>query len=305
MQILLRSTARALVFAAALTAPFAGAQAPAVSPATGATPSFLWEVVGMTNRVYLFGTVHAGKKAWYPLPKVVEEAFVDSKVLVVEADITDLEAVRKAGPIVSYEPPDSLAKHVTTEEYARFKKLLPRYSLPEEHVAQMRPFMAVSLLVFAEWSRLGYLPQYGVDGYMIGKARAEDKKIVEIEGLAMQTKLIDSLTDKETKTLFEGTLQALESGLTSEQITGMVNAWQSGDPELLLEIARKYNESVPGAKEFEEKFIWERHKSMADKIEGYVNSKERHFVAVGALHLSGPRGLIAELRKRGYVVKQL
>jgi uncharacterized protein YbaP (TraB family) len=266
--------------------------------------NYLWEVVGMTGRAYLTGTVHAGKQAWYPLPKAIEDAFVDSTVLVVEADITDVDAIRKAAPIMSYTPPDSLAKHVKPEQYERFKKLLPRYSLPESQMALMRPFMAVSMLVFAEWGRLGYLPQYGVDAYFIAKAKAENKKVLEIEGLAVQTQLIESLTEAEVATLFEGTLQAIESGLTAEQITGMVNAWQSGDPTLLLEIARKYNDSVPGARAFEEKFIWARHDAMADKIEGYLRSKDRHFIAVGGLHLAGSRGLVEILRKRGYVVRQ-
>ena len=45
---------------------------------------------------------------------------------------------------------------------------------------------------------------------------------------------------------------------------------------------------------------------MVGKIQGYLDQgKQRHFVAVGALHLSGPRGIIAKLRARGYVVKQL
>ena len=45
---------------------------------------------------------------------------------------------------------------------------------------------------------------------------------------------------------------------------------------------------------------------MLAKIEGYLNeSRERHFIAVGALHLAGPRGLVEQLKKRGYVVKQL
>jgi uncharacterized protein len=275
------------------------------APPLAAAESFLWEVTSMTNRVYLFGTVHAGKKSWYPLPAAVEQAFVDSTVLVVEADVTDMEAVAKAAPFMNYTPPDSLALHVKPDEYSRFKKLLARYALPEQSVAQMRPFMAVSLLVFSEWGRLGYLPQYGVDAYLIAKAKAENKPIVEIEGVATQAKLIDSLTEAETRTLFEGTLTALESGLTGEQITGMVNAWQSGDPALLLQIARKYNESVPGAKEFEEKFIWARHDSMVAKIESYLtSSKDRHFVAVGSLHLAGPRGLVELLKKRGYIVRQ-
>ena len=265
---------------------------------------FLWEVVSMTNRVYLFGTVHAGKAAWYPLPAAVEKAFTESAVLVVEADVTDLAAMAKTAPATTYTPPDSLDKHVSPTDYERFRKQLPKYKLPEGQIAQLKPFMAVSLLVFSEWARLGYLPQYGVDGYLIKKAKAENKPIVEIEGVEMQVKLMDSLTEAENRTLFDGTLRALESGITSEQITGMVNAWQAGDPALMLEIARRYNEQIPGAKEFEEKFIWTRHDDMAKKIEGYLASKDRHFIAVGALHLAGPRGLVEILKKRGYIVRQ-
>jgi uncharacterized protein YbaP (TraB family) len=53
-------------------------------------------------------------------------------------------------------------------------------------------------------------------------------------------------------------------------------------------------------------FIWSRHVGFINKIAVYLNdSKERHFIAVGALHLAGPRGLIELLKKHGYVVKQL
>jgi hypothetical protein len=55
----------------------------------------------------------------------------------------------------------------------------------------------------------------------------------------------------------------------------------------------------------EEKFIWSRHEAMLAKIEGWLNkSKDRHFIAVGALHLTGKRGLVELLREKGYIVKQ-
>jgi uncharacterized protein YbaP (TraB family) len=278
----------------------------AALPFAAAADSYLWEVSSLTNRVYLYGTVHAGRPEWYPLPYAVESAYADSKVLVVEADITDEESMRKSVDAMTYKPPDSLKNHVSTDDYARFRKLLARYTLAESQVAQLKPFMAVSLLVFSEWGRNGFLPQYGVDGYFIKKAKGDLKKIVEIEGVDEQIRLMDSLTEAEMRTLFEGTLAALESGLTNEQIAGMVGAWQFGDPNLMLEIARRYNDQVPGAKEFEEKFIWSRHPEMLARIEGYLTgSRDHHFIAVGALHLSGPRGLLELLRKRGYIVKQL
>ncbi|MGZ5062535.1 MAG: TraB/GumN family protein [Usitatibacter sp.] len=294
----LRNIRRALVLLAV------GLGALAALPAAAA--NYLWEVSSLTNRVYLFGTVHAGKQVWYPLPPAVEDAFADSKVLVVEADITDSDAMARSAKAMKYTWPANLATHVPPAEYARFRRLMPRYALPEDEVAQMKPFMAVSLLVFSEWARLGFLPNFGVDAYLITKAKEQKKSIVEIEGVDTQIKLMDSLTDAENMTVFKGTLDALESGLTGEQVKGMVAAWQAGDPDALLEVARRYNEKVPGAREFEQKFIWARHGEMAGKIEGYLNqSKDRHFVAVGALHLAGPDGLVEILRKRGYVVKQL
>lgn len=294
----------ALLAFLALGALSASAQAPA-GPAPASGKNYLWEVKSLTGRAYLYGTVHAGKPAWYPLPAAVEKALADSKVLVVEADITNTEAMVKSAGAMTYAPPDSLQKHVRPEDYARFRKLLGKYSVPEAQIAQLKPFMAVSLLVFQEWGRLGYLPQHGIDLHLLAKAKAEAKTIKEIEGIDAQILLMDSLTEEENRTLFAGTLSALESGLSAEQITGIVNAWQVGDPDLALEIARKYNEDVPGAKEFEERFIWSRHDEMVKKIEGYLASRDRHFIAVGALHLAGARGLVEMLKKRGYLVRQL
>jgi uncharacterized protein YbaP (TraB family) len=275
------------------------------APIAAHAAAFLWEVASMTGRVYLYGTVHAGKQEWFPLPNVVETAFEDSTVLVVEADITDIDEMRKTQPS-SYVPPDTLAKHVEPEAYDRFRKLLPRYKLPEQQVVQMKPFIAVSLLVFAEWARLGFQPENSVDAYLIHKAQQAKKPVRELEGLEAQMQLMDSLTEDESKRIFDGTVGALESGLTGEQIQGMVKAWQEGDPRGMLDTARRYNENVPGAREFEEKFVWDRHEAMVKKIEGYLGeSRDRPFVAVGALHLAGPRGLVEMLRKRGYIVRQL
>src|SRR5712664_3936084 len=79
--------------------------------------TFLWEVTSLTNRAYLYGTVHAGKKEWYPLPKEVEDAFNDSKVLVVEADVSNTAAMAKYGSSATYTAPDTLKNHVSAEDY--------------------------------------------------------------------------------------------------------------------------------------------------------------------------------------------
>ena len=266
---------------------------------------FLWEVVSMTNRAWLFGTIHAGKKEWFPLPATVEQALADSSVLAVEADVTNVEAMSKSLGGMAYPAPDELSKHVPPEDYERFKAQLTRLRVPETSIKSLKPFAAVSTLMFVEWERAGYSPQDGIDAYLITKAKSMKKPVVELEGVEAQSALMDSLTEEEHRRAFAGMLQALENGLIGEQLEGMVKAWQSGDAFLMLELSRRYNEKVPGAREMEEKFIWSRHEAMLAKVEGWLNkSKDRHFIAVGSLHLAGKRGLVELLREKGYIVRQ-
>jgi uncharacterized protein YbaP (TraB family) len=266
---------------------------------------FLWEVRSMTNSAYIYGTIHAGKKEWFPLPEVVEQAFAESRVLAVEADVTDLDAMAKSLSAMEYVPPDELSKHVPPADFERFKAQVARLGMAESITRRVKPFPAASMIMFAEWERAGYSPQFGIDAYLISKAKAMKKRVVELEGVEAQSAIMDSLTEQEHQRAFAGMLKALEEGIIDDQLDGMAKAWQSGDAFLMLELSRRYNEKIPGAREMEEKFIWSRHEAMLAKIEGYLNkSIEKHFIAVGSLHLTGKRGLVELLKAKGYMVKQ-
>jgi uncharacterized protein YbaP (TraB family) len=54
-----------------------------------------------------------------------------------------------------------------------------------------------------------------------------------------------------------------------------------------------------------EKVVYERNRKMASRIEEFLQSKETHFVIVGASHLVGDRGIIEILSRKGYLVEQL
>ena len=51
--------------------------------------NFLWKVQSKTNTVYLLGSIHFFKKELYPLNKVIEDAFDQSSIVVVEANVND------------------------------------------------------------------------------------------------------------------------------------------------------------------------------------------------------------------------
>ena len=292
---------------------------PAVVPAIPASParllldavrasggkSFLWEVKSKTNVVYLFGTIHVGKRTFYPLPPQVEEALRQSQRLVVEADISNSDGLGDIDSIIKYQAPDSLDKHIPPALFARLKTQLVRLNIPLDAVKPMKPYLIAGFLSIAEFSKLGYDMNFGVDGYLIGKAKQDGKAILELESQVGQLKMLNGMSPALQEAFLENAISTLESGKAPDQVTGIVNAWQTGDVNLMQEVSKSVNKGMRMSDELDEVLLHSRHEGMLKKIDTYLESRDPHFVAVGSLHLVGSRGLVQLLKARGYEVKQL
>ena len=53
-----------------------------------------------------------------------------------------------------------------------------------------------------------------------------------------------------------------------------------------------------------EKVFYERNDAMTQKIEKFLETGKTYFVAVGAGHLVGERGIVQQLRRKNYTVEQ-
>jgi uncharacterized protein len=266
--------------------------------------SFIWEVKSAANTVFLFGTIHVGKRDFYPLPEAVESAFKDSAKLVVEADISDQSGFSELPALMTFAPPDSLDKHVPPELFARLGVQLARLKLPPAAIRSMRPFMVAGLLSVTEFSRIGYEASHGVDAYLIRNARAAMKPILELETVKGQVTLLASMPPDLQRSFLENTVASLEGGGLVDQVIGVINAWQSGDAALMQEVADAANRGMGNQPALDEVLIHRRNAEMLKKIEGYLAAKDKHFIAVGSLHLTGLRGLVALLKAKGYEVTQ-
>ncbi|MCY7388791.1 MAG: TraB/GumN family protein [Burkholderiales bacterium] len=267
--------------------------------------AFIWEIKSKTGVAYLFGTIHVGKRTFYPLPSVVEAAFKQSQRLVVEADISNSDGLGDIGSVINYKAPDSLDKHIPMPLFERLKIQLTRLNIPLEAVKPMKPFLIGGFLAVAEFSKLGYDMNFGVDGYLINKAKEDKKPIVELESQAGQLKMLNEMSPILQEAFLENAITALESGKGPDQVTGMVNAWQSGDVTLMEEVAKGVNKGMRMTDQLDDVLVHSRHADMMKKIENYLEGSVPHFIAVGSLHLVGPRGLVEMLKARGYEVKQL
>lgn len=274
------------------------------APVPSRTHSFLWEVKSPTATVWLFGTMHVGKQSFYPLSEAVETAFDQSAKLVVEADIGGAAPSAELDSLISYAPPDTLDKHIPKPLYQRLKTQLARLNMPEEAVKPMKPFVVGGFLSVMEFSRFGYDMNLGVDAYLLARARDAAKPVGELESMTAQLKMMNNMPAKLQEDFLENAITALELGRSAEQVTGMVNAWQTGDGKLMADVTADVNRGMKSIAQLDEILLHGRHEAMLKKIEGYLAAKAVHFVALGSLHLVGPRGLVQMLKTRGYEVTQ-
>ena len=276
--------------------------------ASAGQKSFLWEITSPRNTVYLLGSVHVGNSSLYPLNRIIEHAFNKSSVLAVEADATDEQAMMDTLKTALYTPPDNITHHLPQELIARMQKILPNYGLPMEAVQTMKPYMAAMMLTLSESARLGYNPEHGMDLHFLNRAKTEKrkKKVIELESADSQMRMMDEMTAAEQTALLELTLNSIEKNQVGDELKGMFEAWQQGDPEQLAKIADASMAEMPEFRDaFNERIVTARNKAMSEKIAAFLKKNETYFVIVGALHLTGEQGIINLLRKKSFHVKQL
>ncbi len=266
---------------------------------------FLWKASSPTTEVYLFGSIHLGKKEWYPLAKEIEGAFEKSKYLVVEADESKLDALKLQQMALEhgiYAPPDGLSKHASPETLKALGALAEKLGLPAASMEQMKPWLISLTLSSMSLVKLGYSPDLGIDRHFL-RAAKDKKEILELESMEYQIKLLSGLSDELQMKFLELTLE--EADNAKERMEKIVGAWSKGDAALLEdEMLKKRAAKNPAQAEFQAKLIDERNVVMAKKIGEYLKTKDVHFVVVGSAHLIGEKGIVRLLEKDGFKVEQ-
>ena len=266
--------------------------------------NFLWKIQSKTNSVYVLGSIHYLKKEMYPLNETIEKAFEKSDVLVVEANIDDTGKVdtQKLVESALYLDDETLEKHVSTQTYGLVKKELERLAVPLELIGKQKPWFLSLTLASLEIVKLGFDPNYGIDRYFLSKTEGK-KKILELESFDYQMNLFCQLSEKDQELLLLHTLKDIK--VLEQELDKLVQAWTSGDTKGMESIITKSVSEDKRLSPIYDKFIYERNKNMASKIEDYLKTKETYFVIVGAGHLVGNQGIIEILKGKGFLIEQL
>jgi hypothetical protein len=281
-----------------------GSSSYALSAVSQNQKNFLWKVQSKTSTVYVLGSIHFMKKEAYPLNMKIEDAFDKSNVLVVEANINDINQidVQKLIESAFYPVNETLEKHVSKETYELLKKEFEGFGIPFEIINKQRPWFLALTLTSLELLKLGFDPANGIDMHFLLKADGK-KKIAEIESVDYQINLLSRFSDREQEFFLLYTLKNINT--TGQELDGLFRAWVTGDTKSMESIITKPVAEDRNLSSLYEKLIYERNRNMVLRIEEFLKTKETYFVVVGAGHLVGKKGIIEMLKGKGFHVEQI
>jgi uncharacterized protein len=272
---------------------FLGLQAVAAAPASRGC---VWKVSDAHGHyLYLGGSMHSLLATDYPLPPAYNRAFDDSSALVLEDDINvSMKTAQKFYQTGFYGRFDSLKNHLDPRTYDYLRRFFTLAHVPEAQWARCKPWMLLGFLVSQSTNQLG------VESYLIGRARANHKPVLGLETFREHAEVISGLSDKQAELAI--LLSFIPQGHGEDLRAQVTSEWRRGEIDALARDGARQLHDLPV---FNERLIDQRNRQWMPKIEDDLAHGKNYFVVVGAGHLGGPNGLLAQLRARGYLVEQL
>ncbi|MGY3966153.1 TraB/GumN family protein [Aeromonas enteropelogenes] len=265
-----------------------------------ADPAF-YRVSKGDEQHWLMGSIHAGKPTLYPLPEPVERAWQQSRALVMEVDMNSISQEQWQGmaSLTQLNDGKSLKEYLPAELYQRTLMAGTRYGLDEATLSPLRPWFAAITLTQAAMAKTGFDSQLGIDQHFAGLAAKEGKPVVGFETLLEQLGYLASVGDNQTLML-ASTLDELP--MLENAFTAVMKAWQQGDEATLINLLKE--EMAPPALQswMEQTLLAERNHNWLKKWPSLPNES---FIVVGALHLYGEQGLLAQLEQQGWRITPL
>ncbi|MFM1876304.1 MAG: hypothetical protein RL266_2041 [Bacteroidota bacterium] len=261
------------------------------------TNSLLWKISGkeISKPSYLFGTIHMLPQEKYFFTEVMQSALDNSDVLALEADI-DIPLAEQMKMATQMMMPDgkTWADYMTAEEYAAvISAFVDSLGIKEKKVEKygnIRPIY-VSGLILTEL--LGKVKMYEQE--LSGLAKKDKKPIMGLETIQEQMEIVSSIP-------VEDQMEDLKATTASmlRDYNEMLDAYLAQN---LVELGNVSTQSE-GFDKIEAKLLTERNERWVKAIQELL-SKQSTFFAVGAMHLVGENGLIAQLKAAGYTVEPI
>ncbi|MES0489017.1 MAG: TraB/GumN family protein [Leptospirales bacterium] len=276
---------------------FAGLQTALFSEAS------VWKVTSKKgNIVYLGGTIHLLFKDNNSIPKEYDWVYENSETLILEVDMSKISPPKMIEYITKngvYKDGKTLETELSPEVYAKLKAYCEENSLQISVLKIMKPWMVINYLMALKWQKAGITD--GVDKYYFNKAVEDGRKVIGLETIQYQLKLLVSLGEGYENEYVVDALGDMDQA--ENHLHKIVDVWRSGQEQELYELfIKNWKVNFPT---MYNNLLVKRNKRWIPKIAGFLRTPETELVLVGVGHFSGPDSVLEMLKEKGYTVEKL
>jgi uncharacterized protein len=263
---------------------------------------FLWRLHKGGHSSYLYGTLHVGRPHWTTLGPQLQQALEATDLVALEIDAQDPAVQQAMAQGIAAMPRTALP----APQRQRLMHLLEVHCLPASAADQLPAPLLVVMLALEQARQEGLDGEFGSEALLGSTAHTLQRRVVSLETVQQQ---LDALFDKDPRTQrqqIQESLDMLESDQARRILRELVGAWERSDFSRLSTYAQWCQcVNTPLEKAQMRRLLDARNPAMARRVDALHAQGHRVLVAVGALHMAGPKGLPALLQKKGYVVERL
>lgn len=270
---------------------------------TKSHPVTLWHAQGVSNSVYLLGSIHLLRAEDHPLPSIIDAVYEDAEILVMELDMDDLDGAatqRLFNENGVLRDGTTLRDLMGEELYRRAAIAAEASDIPIDLLAKSEPWLAAITVEMMALYRIGFDPKMGVELHMTSLAIQDGKPIEGLEAIEEQLAFLDGLSLQAQRAMLLQTLE--DSADMAESIDDMIRAWRHGDIEFL---ETQLLDSLAEHEELNDALVTNRNLRWASQIDELLDDRDDYLIIVGALHLVGEDGVPNLLAQRGVKIRQL
>jgi uncharacterized protein YbaP (TraB family) len=281
----------------------------AESTALPNTEAVFWKVekAGVPTS-YLFGTMHLSDPRIATLSPAVKDAIARSKSVTLEvADLSDkavAAAMAKMATLIIYTDGQSLKKALSEQEYKEVQEIVTKAGMPGELAAAMKPWLVSMLLATSDCERKQLAAGRTVlDLQVAAEAQKHGITITGLETIEDQLGALASIPDDQQIAMLKVGLNFIDrADDMTETLVQMYVKRQIG-AAMPFQLALGAQSGMPPSifDGFKKSLLIDRNGRMRNAALPLLEKGDA-FIAVGALHLPGPTGLVALLRESGYTV---
>ncbi|MFT3729375.1 MAG: TraB/GumN family protein [Terricaulis sp.] len=256
------------------------------------------------STIYLYGTIHVRPAGadWGGVN--AHTALAAASDVWTEIEIspeTDARGVQLATQMGQAPADKPLSSWLTPAQNAKLAALQQQLGIPPGALETMQPWRASLVLSFLPIVRAGYNPESGVDRSIDAYGDVHGKHMRAFETIDQQLGFLSGLSPELQRQMLLESIDEADEG--PRMIAEMTRAWEHADLAALeRDVVADTRNEYP---QLYDVMFKQRNARWIEVLSHEMQGSGTEFVAVGAGHLLGRDGLVAQLRARGFNVQRV